>query len=382
MRFLLKAGIIFLNIVYFFIKLFPIRNKIAFISRQSNKPNIDFELLGNKLEKNYKVVYLCKKLEKGVFNKIKYFFHMFKQMYHISTSKVVVLDSYCIPVGILKHKKGVKIVQMWHALGAFKKFGKSILDKDESNANVGEVKGISANDLSEIMGMHKNYDYIFSSSEESCIGFSEAFGYPRNKFKIYPLPRLDLIVNKDNQEKVKKKIYSKYKQLKNKENILYCPTFRKDDSDIDHIKELINKIDYKKYNLILKLHPLTKLEVNDDRVVYDKSFNTYEMAFVSDYIITDYSAVIYEVSQLKKPIFIYAYDRDTYINKRDFYLNFDKDMPGEIFTDIDKLLDKINNKDYSLSKIDRFNSRYVNKYKVSYTDDIVKFIESLMDEEK
>ena len=34
-------------------------------------------------------------------NKFKYFLHMFVQMYHIATSKVVILDSYCIVVSIL-----------------------------------------------------------------------------------------------------------------------------------------------------------------------------------------------------------------------------------------------------------------------------------------
>ena len=67
------------------------------------------------------------------------------------------------------------------------------------------------------------------------------------------------------------------------------------------------------------------------------------MAFVSDYIITDYSAVIYEVSELNKPIYLYAYDKETYIDKRDFYLDYDKDMPGEILTNVDDLLDRINN---------------------------------------
>ena len=381
MKILLKIGVFILNIIYFFIKLFPVQNKIVFISRQSNKPSIDFILLGKKLDKKYNVVYLCKTLEKGVFNKIKYFFYMFKQMYHISTSKVVVLDSYCIPVGILKHKKKTKIIQMWHALGAFKKFGKSILDKDESNANIGEINGINSVDLSEIMGMHKNYDYIFASSEESSEGFSEAFGYPLSKFKILPLPRLDLIVDKKNREEVSKKIYAKYKQLKTKKNILYCPTFRKDNSDIEYIKELVEKVDYKKFNLILKLHPLTKLKLDDDRVIFDKTFNTYEMAFVSDYIITDYSAVIYEVSELNKPIYLYAYDKETYIDKRDFYLDYDKDMPGEILTNVDDLLDRINNNKYSLSKLNKFNERYISNYKVSYTDDIVNFIESLIKKE-
>ena len=51
-------------------------------------------------------------LQGGLVNKIGYVFHMFIQMYHISTSKVVVLDTYCIVASVLKHKKETKIIQI------------------------------------------------------------------------------------------------------------------------------------------------------------------------------------------------------------------------------------------------------------------------------
>ena len=52
--------------------------------------------------------------------------------------------------------------------------------------------------LNKIMKMHRHYDYIFASSDY-CIGpFSEAFGYDKKYFRVYPLPRLDNIINKNN----------------------------------------------------------------------------------------------------------------------------------------------------------------------------------------
>ena len=102
------------------------------------------------------------------------------------------------------------------------------------------------------------------------------------------------------------------------------------------------------------------------------------MAFVSDVIVTDYSAVIYEVSLLNTPICLYAYDKDTYIDSRDFYLDYDKDMPGKIYSNVDNMLSDISNEKYNMSKLSKFNNNYINKYKVSYTDDIVNFIKSLV----
>ena len=379
MSILVNLGIFFFNVIYFFIKICPTKNKVTFISRQSNVPSVDIKLLKdeiNNVNSKIEVVILCKRIEKGLKKKIFYVFHMFRQMYHIATSKVVVLDSYCITVSILKHKKKLCVIQMWHAMGSLKKFGKSIIGKGESSVDIQGVNKIEMADLSKIMRMHKNYDYIFASSEESVKGFSDAFGYSKEQFKIFPQPRVDLIIDRKNQKEVISKIVKKYKKLddKSKKNILYCPTFRKDKSDYKYIKELIKKVDYSKYNLILKLHPLTKLKIEDSRVIIDKSFTTYEMGFVSDYIITDYSAVVYELALLNKPMYFYAYDLDSYVNKRDFYLDYEKDMPGLVSCDLDKILKYIDKDKYSLTKIKKFNDKYVTIPKGGCSKKIVHFI--------
>lgn len=376
MKIIVKIGIFFLNIIYSIIKIFPTKNKVTFISRQSNLVPIDFVMIGNELEKeNIKIVYLCKKLDNGFYNKLKYTFHMFRQMYHIATSKVVILDSYCMVISLFNHKKTLKVIQMWHALGAFKKFGLSIIGKKES-----ESKNINIDSkvLNNIMKMHRHYDYIFASSDYCICPFSEAFGYDKKYFRVYPLPRLDNIINKNNINKVKLSIYKDYPILKKKKNILYAPTFRKNDNDYEYIKELIEKIDYKKYNLILKLHPLTKYSFDNKNVLIDTKYNTYEMGMVSDYIITDYSAVIFELILLNKPIYFYAYDKENYINGRDFYLNYDTDLPGKIFNNINNLLKEIENNKIDNKKMLDFKDKYISEPKVSYTKDIVDFINKLI----
>lgn len=378
---LINIGKIILNFIYLFIKLIPTKNRITIISRQSNKESIDISLIKKELNSqllSYQIITLCKTLDKGFLKKLSYFFHMFKQMYYIGTSKVVILDSYCILVGILKHKKTLKVVQMWHALGAFKKFGKSIIDKDEAKVDMSITKNISSANLSKVMGMHKNYDYIFASSESSAVKFSEAFGQPVEKFKILPMARLDLMRERTNINRVKKEIYGKYPSLKTKKNILYCPTFRKDNSDYEKIKELIDSVDYKKYNLIVKLHPLTKYEFEKNNAIFDNKFNTYEMSFVADYVITDYSAVVYEIAFIGKPIYFYAYDKKDYVNNRDFYLNFDSDMPGPICYNIKELFERIGSSSIDKKKINDFRNNSIKDCNESYTKDIVNFIKSLL----
>ena len=125
MKFIATIGIFFMKIIYFFMKLFKTKNKIVFISRQSDKLSLDFSLLKEEIEKNSNIelVFITKKVEKNFRSVFKSIFIMLKQMYHLATSKVCVIDGYNITVSVLKHKKDTKVIQMWHALAAIKKFG-------------------------------------------------------------------------------------------------------------------------------------------------------------------------------------------------------------------------------------------------------------------
>ena len=164
-KIIIVFGKAFLNFFYFFIKLFPARNQIVYTSMQSNNISLDFELLRNEITKHdnsIKQIFLCKKMKSGlkknsdyvvyVFSMIGY---VFKSMYYLATSKVCITESYCVPISILKHKKNLKIIQIWHASGAVKKFGYQILDKKEGKSS----------EVAKLMCMHKNYDYAIAPSE-------------------------------------------------------------------------------------------------------------------------------------------------------------------------------------------------------------------------
>lgn len=358
MYFVLKLGIFVMNVIYWFIKLLPSQKKITMISRQSNNRTFDFVLLDNEIKKDlkgYKVVFLTKRLENGIdatnIDKIKYFFHMFIQMYHIATSKVIILDSYCIVISILKHKKNLTIIQMWHSVGTMKKFGYTILNKKEG----------SKYKIAKIMQMHKNYDYILASSRNYVKHLEKQFNYNEEYFKIIPLPRIDALIDKNYQKLKKEQILVNYKQLREKTNILYCPTFRKNEKELKSaINKLIKSFDFENYNLIIKLHPLSKIKVRNKKVLICNEYSTMDMLFVSNYIISDYSCIIYEAALLGLPINLYVFDINKYKKKRDFWLDFDKDIPGFVSDDIDKILKNINKNKYNKKKIIEFAKKYVN----------------------
>ncbi len=377
-----KILVIVANIAYVFFKIFPTQNKVTMISRQSDKETLDFTLLRKEFEKEnieektkrIKVKTLCHKLEGGVnasfANKIKYGFHMLSQMYHISTSKVVILDSYCILISILKHKKSLKVIQMWHSMGTMKKFGYQILDQEEG----------SKKETARIMKMHKNYDYIFASSNAYAEQLAEGFDYGVDKVKIFSLPRVDVLTSKEYKEEIRKKITEKYPKIENKKNILYCPTFRKNEEKLkEEIYIMIKEINFEKYNLIIKLHPLSNISIDDNRVIFDKSFSSLDMLFMADYVISDFSCIIYEASILNIPLFFLAFDLDEYLNNRGLTIEYEKEVPGIVSKNAKEIIEAIEKEKYDINSVKEFRKKYITNIE-NCTKKIVEFVQGILNE--
>lgn len=353
---LLNIAIIIMKIIYFFFKLFPIKNKITMISRQSNFKTLDFKLIEEEIKKEnkYQTVILCKKLEGkdkvSISNLIKYGFHMLTQMYHIATSKFVILDSYCICISVLKHKRKLKVIQIWHSVGTMKKFGYQILDLDEG----------SNSKLAKTLKMHKNYDIVLCGGKGYVNDLTEGFNCEKSIIKIIPLPRTDLLKDKKYIAKTKEKIYKTYPKLNEKINILYVPTFRKDETELEkNINKMMKTIDHKKYNFIVKLHPLSKIIINDKRIYTPSNFSSMEMLTVASHVITDYSCILYEAGLLGKALYFYCFDYEEYNQKRSLNIDYFKELPGIISKDFVNIYNSIENKKYDYKKLEKFIKNYI-----------------------
>ncbi|MCQ4635269.1 CDP-glycerol glycerophosphotransferase family protein [Anaerovorax odorimutans] len=367
---IIKAGKAVLEAIYFFLKLFPQKNRITFISRQSNSPSLDIRMLESRIEQGgVSAVVLCKKLEPGLGKKLGYCFHIFKQMYYMATSKVLVLDGYCIAASLLHHRKSLAVVQMWHALGSLKKFGYSIIDQPEG----------SSLSIARLMRMHKNYDYIFTSSPHCIKAFSEAFRYGEDEFTVMSLPRVDALLDEERDRTKAALIYEAYPQLKTKKTILYAPTFRKGFDMSDAVNRLVDAVDYEKYNLIIKLHPLTEGQIHVSQAIWDRHFSTLDMLSVSDFVITDYSAVTFEAALKGKLLFFYAFDLDEYMRNRSFYIDYQQEMPGMIETEADKIIRMIEENGGEPARVKDFADKYIEKQS-NCTKEMTDFLIGLLDE--
>lgn len=340
------------DFIYLFFKLFPTRHKVVFLSRQSNKPSSDITLVEKRLHEvdpAIETVVLCRTLDSGIANKIRYVFHMLVQMYHIATSETAVLDSYCIVISCLHHKKSLKVIQMWHGLGCFKKFGYSVLGKS----------GGSSLKIAKAMHMHRNYDMVFTSSANTVKAFMEGFNVKKEQMVIAPLPKVDLLRNRQVMEEKARQIRAKHPELNEKFTLVYAPTFRADETVLEKaIREMIDYIDFSRYNLVLCLHPISKIVIDDPRVIIDRDYFSYEMAAVGDAVITDYSATAYEMAIMDKKIYYYVFDRDSYDIERGFYTPLDE-FPGPKCRDLKTLFSEIEKPEYDQQAVRDFVDKYI-----------------------
>lgn len=381
-------------IIYFFIKLFTKQKKqVYLLSRQFNSPSINYQIIIDELKKDnipYKVK--CKKISSSIndsmrtqghysntFNLIKkvfsnlkstlsYYFSLYEQMVSIASSKVIIVDGYNLPVSLLKHKKGTKVIQMWHALGAIKKFGYQ---------SIGKVDGINPT-VARILKMHANYDYVISGSEGMNKYFAEAFNVPIEKVLAIGTPSIEFLKKKDN--KITKKIKEKYPALKNKINVLYSPTFRNEKNY--NYEELINNTDFTKVNLIITNHFKVEERATDPRVININSneFQTFDILKIVDYVITDYSALMIDAAVINKKILLYVYDYDEYKKNNGVNLDLLNDFPTIAYQDAKKLMNVINKNKYDIKAYHEFQKKYTPHIKTTSTEANMALIKRCLDE--
>ncbi|NFL35651.1 CDP-glycerol--glycerophosphate glycerophosphotransferase [Clostridium botulinum] len=248
----------------------------------------------------------------------------------------MILNNIFITAAYFNFKKEVKVMQVWHAIGTFKKFGE---DYEPS---------IKINNLQK--RANRIYTEVVVCSEKDRLIYSKAFNVDINKTKSLGSPICDLFQDDNKKQEIKQKIYNKYSKLKQKKIYLYAPTFR--DTEEDNLKilsyvEQIGKSLDENTILILRLHPhiYKKILYNKmiDNVIDMSNYDDVnELMIISDVLITDYSSLFYEYSYLEKPIIFFAFDLKDYENKRGFYYNYIDYVPGEIIFTIEELISRIN----------------------------------------
>ncbi|MCL2784982.1 MAG: CDP-glycerol glycerophosphotransferase family protein [Propionibacteriaceae bacterium] len=310
------------NAVYALLKLLPVQNKVVFITWNSNDVTPDFQTLIAQLtilKRPPKVVALCRELGSGIGAYLLYGFHMLVQMYAMATAKVVVLDAYCVTASILNHRRDLRLVQIWHALGAFKKFGWSVVDKSEGWA---AQSRIPPRTLSHLLRMHHGYTAAAVSYSGAIPFYAEAFNADPSIFHVAWLPRVEQLRDKERMAALRTAILRAHPQLAGGNVVLYAPTIRLVDADDSRVVSLVDAIGASGWKLVAKIHPVRGQEsvpIFPDQCVQVDDFSAIQMLAIADAVITDYSAIAYEAYICGLPVYFYAHDMDAYEEARGFY---------------------------------------------------------------
>lgn len=196
------------------------------------------------------------------------------------------------------------------------------------------------------------WDALVSPNDYSTQIFRSAFGFNNQILKV-GYPRNDELINTEPDEITALK--ESMGIPLDKKVVLYAPTYR-DNQFAEKGKytfELPFSLDdFKKQFgedtvLILRMHYLiaNAMDISDyTDFVYDFSShpNISDLYLVSDMLITDYSSVFFDYAYLKRPILFYPYDYHLYKDElRGFYLDYEKNLPGQIANNEKELLSGI-----------------------------------------
>ena len=300
--------------------------------------------------------------------------YTFAKLY--STSRVVIIDDFYELTSMVDKKNDVKLVQVWHACGAFKTFGFSRLGKP------GGPKQTSTN--------HRMYDRAIVSSKEIRRFYAEGFGIPIGNVVATGVPRTDMFFDEQVANEMKANFYRDYPEWQDKKIIMFAPTFRGNGRLTGHypmekfnLKEVADALG-EEYGIIVKMHPFVNNQVEipkgyENRII-DLSENSEinDLLFVTDILITDYSSVVFEASLLDIPMLFYAFDLSEYIATRDFYYEYEPFLPGKLAQTQGELVDAIKNEDFEMEKIEPFKHKFFDNLDGKSAERVASMVKSLL----
>ena len=283
----------------------------------------------------------------------------------LETARIVIYDNI-IPEYTVKRYGQIHIFTKHWASITLKKFyldASTIIDIPQN-----------VNKWRKIFGM---LDYVITGSdfdENSCRRGFEFSG----EFIRVGSPRSDAMFRTN---EMRKRITRKYGISADYKLLVYAPTYRyKTGANGEHI-QVLGKIDIDfaklrrsvtkrfggKWIILLRLHPGVAEDAYDverNRFVINVSSHQdgEEIVAASDILISDYSSIMFEPAFVKKPVFLYAPDRERYIDHEyDLLIDYDS-LPFPIAETNDQLMENIMNFDQEKYEADV--TAFLDKYGV------------------
>lgn len=333
--------------IYAVLKLLPVRDKVVLMSRLHSRTSADFESLRRELNQQSPrttVVILNHRNNRTLAVP----FQMLSQMYHLATSRGCITDSYMATISALRHRPSLVVVQVWHALGAIKRFGRAALDSAEGRTGR----------FAEAMQMHRGYDWVIAGGPGMVEPFAESFGVRPDHVLPIGTPRIDILRDEIAVARTRERIRSAHPRVGERPLVLYAPTFRI--GRPVEIEPLLDALAGHDLDIAVALHPLDARDFSArPDVVQDHSLSTLDWLTMADHVVSDYSAIVFDAAVVGVPLYFYLYDLDDYRERRGLFLDVETDLPGPVSQDPAVIADAIVGNHGSLDAVERFRARFV-----------------------
>jgi CDP-ribitol ribitolphosphotransferase len=373
MRILITAAIHVARALYAVLELFGRRHKVVMLSRQADTPSKDFTLLAEELRRQdpaVEIVVRCRFIGPTLLQRTAYLGEVLIQMYHLATSRACVLDGYSVPLSILNHRGELYVVQLWHALGAIKRFGYQA---------VGQPGGRSAA-VARAMHMHRNYDVVLCGGPMSVDVFAAAFDVDPRSVLPLGLPRVDHLRQAQAEHDSGRTsaalatLRQRHPRLADtsKTVVLYAPTFRWHRGSA--YQEVISAFSADPFTLVVKPHDLESAAVGGAHVVDATGIDVLDLLPLCDVVVTDYSAVAFEAACIVKPVYFYVHDIDDYREAPGLNIDPLEVLPQMASRDLEELVGWISRLDYNADAAAAFREGYAPARDAVCTPEIARLI--------
>jgi len=289
----------------------------------------------------------------------------------LASADVILIDDSFPPLNWVRLHEDVRIIQLWHAAGAFKTVGYSRAGKP--------------GDLNPFGTVHKDYTAAIVSSDFDVPFYAEAFGIPESRVIPTGIPRVDRYFDDGMRAAGIAAAHEAFPESVGRMTILFAPTYRGETiRDASYALELL---DYPALHalaverdavVIIKMHPFVTAPLGIPPEFADRlldgsrsSIDVNDLLFAVDLLITDYSSIVFEYSTQGRPMLFFAYDLDEYVATRDFYVPFETFVPGRIVRTFADMLDAIRHDDYEADKVAAFAARHFDHHDSGSADRVI-----------
>lgn len=277
------------------------------------------------------------------------FRNMTRFMKKYATAETVIICDNFLPAASCRKRKGTSVIQLWHACGAFKKFG-----YDTSADIPSYYKG----------NVLANCDLVTVSSQICVKPFSSAMRLPEKAVRPVGVSRTDLYFNDTFNQACRDHFFSQYPDAQGKKIVLWVPTFRGNPgvASVKGLDDILRARDQLKdtHYFIIKLHPHTQAHIEGSNC----SISSEELLPVADIVITDYSSILFDAMIYKHPLVLFVPDLDEYLDNRGFYLDYNT-LPGLRARNLEQLLQILTDEDLLHSSVNKVYTDFYDKYMAS-----------------